>query len=314
MKFSRKLISAALAAILSLSAVACGKDQPSPAATTDNAVSTTVPAGTDTTAPAADTSAPVSSETTSDNEPGGIGRDSVTDTETVLPVTEPPVPAPVQPGEGTILPTVYMYHLIMEEPYSVYEGLFVRPSEFAAHLDAINAAGASYIFADEYRLTDRPSVILTFDDGYEDNYTTMFPILKEKGAVATIFIVTDLIGTDGYMTEDQIREMAASGLVHFGSHTKSHQNLANMTEDQVRNDLQTSKDILNAILGYDVRSIAYPAGGFNDTVLAVASEMFDFAYTTKSPARVSSDNLMAIPRYGVYRGYGPSFITGTIPG
>lgn len=312
MKFSRKLLSAALAAILSLSAVACGKDQPSPAATTDNAVSTTAPAGTDTTAPAADTSTPADSDTTSDNEPGGIGRDSVTETETVLPVTEPP--APVQPGEGTILPTVYMYHLIMEEPYSVYEGLFVRPSEFAAHLDAINAAGASYIFADEYRLTDRPSVILTFDDGYEDNYTTMFPILKEKGAVATIFIVTDLIGTDGYMTEDQIREMAASGLVHFGSHTKSHQNLANMTEEQVRNDLQTSKDILNAILGYDVRSIAYPAGGFNDTVLAVASEMFDFAYTTKSPARVSSDNLMALPRYGIYRDYGPSFITGTIPG
>lgn len=312
MKFSRKLLSAALAAILSLSAVACGKDQPSPAATTDNAVSTTAPAGTDTTAPAADTSTPADSDTTSDNEPGGIGRDSVTETETVLPVTEPP--APVQPGEGTILPTVYMYHLIMEEPYSVYEGLFVRPSEFAAHLDAINATGASYIFADEYRLTDRPSVILTFDDGYEDNYTTMFPILKEKGAVATIFIVTDLIGTDGYMTEDQIREMAASGLVHFGSHTKSHQNLANMTEEQVRNDLQTSKDILNAILGYDVRSIAYPAGGFNDTVLAVASEMFDFAYTTKSPARVSSDNLMALPRYGIYRGYGPSFITGTIPG
>ena len=313
MSISRKIISLSLVLVLSLGAAACGKKSPdaTPDGTNTSAPVTTAPPP-ETTAPATDVTTAATETTTPDDEPAGIGRDDVTDT--LPPETVPPATTPAQPGVGTILPTVYMYHLIMEEPYSIYEGLFVRPGEFAAHLDAINAAGASYIFADEYRLTDTPSVILTFDDGYEDNYTTMFPILKEKGAVATIFIVTDLIGTDGYLTEDQIREMAASGLVHFGSHTKSHQNLANMSEDQLRYELQSANDILRGILGYEIRSIAYPAGGFNDTVLAVASEMFDFAYTTKSPAYVSSDNLIAIPRYGVYRNYGPSFITGTIPG
>ncbi len=240
---------------------------------------------------------------------------TVTETTETTVVTLPEEYEPTEPHDsevGIYAPSVFMYHLIMEEPYSIYDGLFVRPSDFEAQLDSVTESGAVSLFADEYRLTAKPSVVITFDDGYEDNYTTAFPMLKERGIKATIFLVTDLIGTPGYMTEAQIREMAESGLIRFGCHTKSHYDLSKLGEEQVRYQLAESKRIIEEIVGYEVKSLAYPTGGFNDTVVKVASEMFDFAYTTKSPYYTSAENMLEIPRYAVYRTSGAGFVGGVI--
>lgn len=232
---------------------------------------------------------------------------TVTTEETTVTTAPPSVPV------GTYQPAVYMYHLIMEEPYSVYDGLFVRPVDFAAHLDAMMAAGVEYLFADEYRTTETPSVIITFDDGYEDNYTVAFPMLRERGIKATIFLITDLIDTDGYLTRAQIREMADSGLVRFGCHTKSHLDLSAQSEGVIESQLDVSKALIEEIVGYEVRSLAYPTGGYNELVVAEAAERFDFAYTTKSPWSVPADNMLTIPRHAVYRGYGADYIVNTLP-
>lgn len=263
-----------------------------------------------------------------DEVPGGtVSELTSSDADTAVPDTDVPdieTKAPVgdvqtgyteteSPEEAVYIPSVYMYHLIMEEPYSVYDGLFVRPSEFAAQLDAIVSAGAVSLFADEYRMTSKPSVVLTFDDGYEDNYTTAFPILKEKGVKATVFLVTDLIGTEGYMTEAQIREMADSGLVRFGCHTKSHVSLPSLSEDRIREQFSVSNAIIEDIVGYEIKSMTYPAGDYNETVVNVAGEFFSFAYTTESPKSVATSNELTIPRYRVSRGSGAGIITGTLP-
>lgn len=235
------------------------------------------------------------------------------ETTTAIPVTEATTTAvQTPPASQQYRPAVFMYHLVMEEPYSIYDGLFVRPSDFAAQLDAIVASGAESLFADEYRLTDTPSVIITFDDGYEDNYTTAYPMLKERGLKATIFLVTDLIDTPGYMTTAQIKELAASGLIRFGCHTKSHVDLSSQSEESIRYQLDTSKQLIGEMVGYEIRSLAYPTGGYNDLVVSVAAESFDFAYTTKNPGSVSADNMMLLPRYAVYRGYSAGYVAGCI--
>lgn len=210
-------------------------------------------------------------------------------------------------------PAVFMYHLIMEEPYSVYDGLFVRPSDFVAQMDSVVQSGAETLFADEYRLTDRPSVIITFDDGYEDNYTTAFPILRERGLKATIFLITDLIDTPGYMTRTQIKEMAESGLIRFGCHTKSHFDLSTLNEVMIQRQLDISTMLIEEIVGYEVRALAYPTGGYNDLVVQMAAQRFDFAYTTKSPYSTAADNMLLIPRYAVYRDSGAGFVGNCIP-
>ena len=205
---------------------------------------------------------------------------------------------------GSFEPEALMYHLILEEVYSVYEKLFVRPTEFEEHLTVLDELGYEYLFAEEWRVTETPSVIITLDDGYEDNYTNMFPILKAHGAKATVFLVTSLIDTDGYLTRAQIKEMSDSGLVSFQCHTANHVDLSYQSAEGVRREFTESVSIIEEITGKPVRAIAYPAGSYNDTVLEIVPEFFDFAYTTKSPNATPEYTPYTVPRHYIARGYG----------
>lgn len=256
------------------------------------------------------------SESPSETEAGTDSDAPSEEPVTEAPATEEPTEAPTQapqqttdsveltpPNEG-YTPKVMMYHLILDEVYSVYEALFVSPVHFEEHLQLLNELGYEYLFAEEWRLTSRPSVVLTLDDGYLDNYTNMFPLLKKYGAKATVFIVTDLIDTEGYMTRDMIKEMSASGLVSFQCHTAHHLDLSYLSADELRADFNESVSIIESLTGKQVSALAYPGGSYNDTVLSVVPEYFSFAYTTKSPTSTPSYGAHNIPRYYVARGYG----------
>ena len=246
----------------------------------------------------------VSSEPESETLPESSETVKQTQPETTTPPTSATEPVYVEPQPTLYTPRAMMYHLIREDVYSVYEALFVRPAEFESHLILLNELGYEYIFADEWRLTEKPSVILTLDDGYLDNYTNMFPLIKKYNAKVTIFLVTDLIDTDGYMTSDMIREMAASGLVSFQCHTVSHLDLRYLDEARLRQEFSKSNEIIEGLTGKKVTALAYPGGGYNSTVLAVAGEYFNYAYTTKSPYSVKQYTDLTVPRYYVARGDG----------
>lgn len=245
--------------------------------------------------------------------------------ETTAPETQPPVttaPDPVQttevtgggeidlslsegnknPGYETYAPAALMYHLILEEPYTELTNLFVRPSEFEDHLQKLCAADCVFLFADEYARTDRKSIILTFDDGYEDNYTQMFPILKKYNAKATVFMITSKINTPGYLTEDMIREMAASGLVQFGSHTHTHPSLTSLSKEDLEWQFTESGQILYNLTGRYPRAVCYPGGTVNDFVMKEASQFYQFGYTTHNSADTSGCDPLALSRVRVSRG------------
>lgn len=198
-------------------------------------------------------------------------------------------------------PKAMMYHLIRDEVYGIYDNLFVKPTEFEKQLTLLDSMGYEYLFAEEWQIKNNPTVIITLDDGYLDNYTDMFPILKAHGAKATVFLVTNLIDTDGYMTREMIKEMSDSGLVSFQCHTVNHNSLSSLSEDGVRYEITESSRIIEEITGKPVRAIAYPAGQFNDTVISVAGETLNFAYTTKSPYSVTEYTDFTVPRYYIGR-------------
>ena len=251
--------------------------------------------GEDTTEPPPSTAPSETEADTPASDPevaSGAGRSTDIPTE---PQTDPAVTEPVTGAQYA--PKTFMYHLILEEPYNSYTALFVRPSSFDKQLRMLTDAGYTFLFADEWEMTDRPSVILTFDDGYEDNYTNMFPILKSYGAKATVFLITDLIGTSGYLSEDQIREMASSGLVSFQSHTMSHLDLSYQDEATLRYQFSESAFVIESLTGRPVKALAYPAGSYNGFVLSVVSDYFNFCYTTKSPYSVTDYTPYTIPRY-----------------
>lgn len=149
-------------------------------------------------------------------------------------------------------------------------------------------------------------VLLTFDDGYADNYTHLFPLLKKYQAPALIFLVTQKIGTPGYLTWQQIQEMQASGLVAFGSHTCSHRRLRSLPDEDIVQELTTSKQFLEEKLGTPVYSLCYPfgAGGFDKRVRPqVFKAGYELDFSTKKginpwPYRGKSSLLRAFPRGG----------------
>lgn len=102
----------------------------------------------------------------------------------------------------------------------------------------------------------RPLVLLTFDDGWKDNYTNAFPILKRYGFTATIFLTTGKLNSDNsYLTSSQIKEMSDYG-IKFGGHTVNHIKLTQVPLEQANREIINSK----TALGCEPIPFCYPAG------------------------------------------------------
>lgn len=125
-------------------------------------------------------------------------------------------------------------------------------------------------------------VVITFDDGWADNYHQAFPLLRQRGMTATIFVVTGFVGTKGYLTWEEIREMAEAGM-DIQSHTTSHRPLGMLTEAEIRHELEDSRNILEDRLGRQVRFVSMPQGVFTPAVLHFAQESGYLGVCTSEP-------------------------------
>lgn len=119
----------------------------------------------------------------------------------------------------------------------------------------------------------KPLVLLTFDDGYANQYTNGLPILVAKGCRATAYIVQDWIGTANYMTAAQLKEMDDAG-VTVANHTKSHMVLSGKTYSQVESEIGGCTNYLLSLgLTRGAYHVAYPGGNQDDNVLAVMAAL-----------------------------------------
>jgi peptidoglycan/xylan/chitin deacetylase (PgdA/CDA1 family) len=111
------------------------------------------------------------------------------------------------------------------------------------------------------------TVALTFDDGYSDFYTDVFPLLKKYNTKATLYMIAGWSQTPGYLTVSQLQEIQQSGLVEIAAHTMTHPKLTHLTPDQQKQEIQQSKSVLENELHIKVETFAYPYGFFNDEII-----------------------------------------------
>ncbi len=174
---------------------------------------------------------------------------------------------------------ILMYHSVKENYPQESSSLYVTTEVFEKQLSEIIAKG--YTCVNYYQVLDymngtgtlpEKPIIITFDDGYLDNYVNVFPILMRYNAKATIFVVTDALNDEDiaydesqiqFMTWKQAIEMQNSGLVNIESHTKNHLNLNNLTEKEVNDQLRLSKEKIKAKMGKDTYIISVPFGAGN---------------------------------------------------
>lgn len=116
------------------------------------------------------------------------------------------------------------------------------------------------------------TVVLTFDDGYENNYSVVFPILKKYGFPVTIFVVTAYLGkqmemygdTYRFLAPEMLRHMRDSGLVTIGAHSSDHLYLPDVKDREVlEKQVAGAKAFLEKMLGRPVDLFCYPSGGYD---------------------------------------------------
>ena len=118
--------------------------------------------------------------------------------------------------------------------------------------------------------------MITFDDGYENNYTKAYPILKKYNFKATIFLISERVGTPNHLTIDQMNIM--KDLIDFQSHTETHAHLTEISVQQVDNELKNSKIQLETLLNTSISAIAYPYGNYNQQVIDVAKKYYKYGF------------------------------------
>ncbi len=198
---------------------------------------------------------------------------------------------------------VLMYHGVAEETWGIRE-LFVRPSDLENQLAYLTEHGYDPIFFSDLSLVDQydKPVILTFDDGYEDNYTNLFPLLEEYQVKATIFLIAENIDSrEHFLTSAQIREMASSGLVSFQSHTISHPMLDEIDDVWRRFEIEHSKLLLTRLTGLEPYVLCYPSGQNNSAVRADTAEFYRFGLEMNGGMYTTGTDVTRIPRFYVSR-------------
>ena len=131
-------------------------------------------------------------------------------------------------------------------------------------------------------LHDRKAVVITFDDGWLNNYTEAFPILKEHGLSATVFVATGFMGSPGYLTWGQLKEMDRGGIT-VQSHTVSHRPLLGLSRQELKTELESSKKTIEDRLGKMVEFLSLPHGRFNQNIVALAGALGYRAVCTSEP-------------------------------
>lgn len=179
-------------------------------------------------------------------------------------------------------PRILMYHMIRDAiPGKKFNSLRVAPRAFEMQIRYLYDQGwHSHTMAEAIAQKEslpRKSVVITFDDGYQDNLTNALPILKKYGFKATIYLVNDRHDRDwsGYrkaknegaglkdepkLSDDEVSELLNSGLIEIGAHTLTHANLKNLHEAESHREICTSKEQIEAQFQTDCQSFAYPFG------------------------------------------------------
>jgi len=178
---------------------------------------------------------------------------------------------------------ILMYHHLLEPAEAKKIGaqnLNVSPAIFEQQINYLIKKGYQTIFLDELmdgmkgnRTLPQKPMVITFDDGYKELYYILYPLMKMKNFKATVFVISQFLDGDKYLSWDQLKEMASNNLLEIGDHTLNHSALTETQgEGFIRDQILSSQKIISERIGRTVKVFAYPYGTYNKTTEKILVE------------------------------------------
>ena len=192
-------------------------------------------------------------------------------------------------------PRILMYHMVSDpKPGTKFNGLRVSPAMFEKQLQWLKQNNWHFVtmnqLIDNHSQLPEKTVALTFDDGYEDNYSQALPLMKKYDACGTLYLVINRHNNDWStkkkahhnsgelvkepkLSDDQVNEMVSSGVFEIGGHTTNHVNLNTIDKQTKYSEMSESKAMLEEQLNTPINSFAYPFGIYGPEDPAIAKEL-----------------------------------------
>ena len=197
------------------------------------------------------------------------------------------------------VPVIIMYHSVGEKNTALdgySEKLNVLPATFAKQMKFLRDRNYNVITLEEFiermkrgeRIPAR-TIAITLDDGLRNNFFYAYPALKKHNLPATIFVATDFVGKQDFLTWSDMKTMQEGG-ISIGSHTLSHCWLPSLPAGGIREELVKSKEILEKQTGRKIKTLSYPLGAFNEEVRKIAEETGYIGAVATNPGPDYPDN------------------------
>ena len=211
------------------------------------------------------------------------------------------------PGKAAVVP-ILMYHHIQDlsGASELVETWTVAPGNFDAQMSLIAQRGFHAItmaqlvgqLRDGKPLPSKP-IVISFDDGWAEQYTVAFPILKKHNLIGTFFVYTRPLDHAAYLSWAQLQEMTAAGM-DIQAHTLTHPHLRELAPDEAMKEISESKKVLETRLGKPIVALAYPFGEYNASIIDMLKRAgFASAVTLAAGFNQRADELFTLHRIRV---------------
>ncbi|MCM8786157.1 MAG: polysaccharide deacetylase family protein [Candidatus Omnitrophica bacterium] len=211
---------------------------------------------------------------------------------------------------------ILAYHRI--NPWYKKDPLTVNPENFEKQINYLLKRGfKNFSFGENY--IKNKTLLITFDDGFYDNFLFGLPLFKKLKIKPIIFIIVNYISTDKiwnrykdyekdrFLKWEEIREIIKEG-VEIGSHTLSHPHLTEIDEEKAKEEIYSSKKIIEDKIGGEVKFFCYPYGEFNEKIIEfVKIAGYKYAFVTPKKNKKIRNSEYSLRRVGIY-GHNSFFI------
>ena len=180
---------------------------------------------------------------------------------------------------------------------------------FSQQMEQIKNLGYEFyhpdIFLNEFQIPKKEKkILITIDDGFKSFYNEAWPYLKKNKIPFILFVSTEPVGKNGYMTWDEIKEIQKSKIGFIGHHSHTHEYLIDMSENEFIEDIETATKIFKKELGYVPSIFSYPFGEYSLFMKNYISKNFEIAFGQHSGIIDVNKDKFELPRFPINEKYG----------